>query len=225
VGFFVKENMNTNQILNKIHEKYEGSVDYPELGSDDYELRLALCNQRIEQWQDENTNWRELYANSQDAEDGDLVTASEIILYDCPSNFLRISSFIKINDVVYEYIDQDEVLEEQTYPTGKRYFYLTGGYGSYVINLSHDPEGEYPILYMYYKEATQLVDAEDIPEMSRTAFIIHGVLADLYEQDNRNDMVEYYNNKADEVMEQMVIQNEMSPQGQNFEVEGYGFGT
>ncbi len=215
--------MTTTQILNKIHEKYEGSTDYPTEG-DDFDVRLALVNQRIEDWQDENVNWRELYANSQAAVTGDITTVSGTLDYDCPDTFLKISSFIKINDIEYEYMDQDKVLEDQTYPSGKRYFYITGGYGSYVINLSHDPEGAYPIYYMYYKEATLMTTGANIPEMSRPKYIINGVLADLYEQDNRNDMVELYTNKADEAMEQMIIANEMNPQGQNFETEGFGFG-
>ena len=215
--------MTLTNLLYKINEKYEGSTDYPTEG-DDYEVRLALVNQKIEDWQDESTNWRELYTNSQDAADGDLTTVSGTLAYACPTNFIKISSYIKINDVVYEYIDQDKVLQEQTYPSGKTYFYITGGFGSYVINLSDDPEGAYPIYYMYYREATLMVSGTNVPEMSRPKFIINGVLADLYEQDNRNDMVQLYTNKADESMSQMIIQNEMSPQGHSFEVEGYGFG-
>lgn len=216
--------MTTTQILQRIHEKYEGSVDYPVADTDDYDVRLALANQRIESWQDELTNWKELFTNVQDASDGDKTTVDNTTEYDCPTNFLRISSYVKINDIYYEMLDQDKVLETQRTDPSKRYFYLTGSPGSYKINLSHDPDGAYPIYYSYYKSATLLTTGSSVPEMSRPQFIINGVLADLYEQDNRNDMVELYTNKADESMEQMVIQNELSTTGQYIQSDMAGFG-
>lgn len=192
-------------IQQKIHLKYEGSTDYPESGSEDYLVRLGLINDKIHDWEDEGTEWKELYKTLQTASDGDKTTVDGTLDYDCPTNFIRPSSVVYINSLKYIYLPSEKVLETQQTDPSKRFFYITGKPGTYKINLSHDPDGAYPIYYSYRGSATELASAADVPEMSRPMYIVNGVLADLYEQDNRNDMVQLYSNRADENMEQMIL--------------------
>lgn len=207
--------MTLDEILKKIHIKYEGDTSYPTVGEEDYEIRLEKVNQAIDEWAYlDDTYWTELFTNLSDAVDGDKTATTSQTQYDAPSDFRFISSFLTItdssgNNYFYTYIRPDKVLSVQENDPSGKYFYITGKPSAYKINILNPIDGT--INYSYYKTPTHLSQPTDVPEMSNPLFIVYSVVADLYELDNRNDMVNKYMQLAKQALDLMVVQNETKP--------------
>lgn len=223
--------MTLDDILTKIHIIYEGDTTYPSSGEEDYEVRLQMINDAIDEWAYlENTYWKELFTNLSDAATGDKTATASDNEYDAPSDFRFISSFLYITDTnnikhYYKYIKQDEVINYQAeYPSGKA-FYITGKPTAYKINILNPVAGT--INYSYYKTPSHLSSSTDVPEMSNPLFIVYSVVAKLYELDNRNDLVSKYIQMANNALNQMIIENETAPflhSTSNTELFDYNFG-
>ena len=220
------------QLQQIIHRLYDGSTSYPSSGDEDWTLRLGFMNDAIDAWAFENNNikWRELYVNLSDASDGDKTTTDGTSQYSCPSDFISISSFLKITDssgnkVWYPYIDNDEVMNTLRNDTQKKFFYITGNSSSgYKININPTPdETGSTISYSYYKKPTHLSDDSDKPEMSRPYFIVYYTLARLYELDQRENMVIFYETKAKSILDEMIIANEVPPFLNEFSLEDWDY--
>jgi hypothetical protein len=225
--------MTLSEILKKIHLLYEGDIDYPAEGSEDYELRKGLVNAAIDVWEQENVRWRELFTNLSDASDGDKIANTSTTIYSVPSDYRFISSFLYIQDTngnktYYVYKRPDDVIKLNKIDSSFKFFYETGGGSSKKINIVNPVDGT--IHYSYYKKAKKLSNANDVPEMLNPDFIVYWVLAQLYEQDLRNDKVAQYQALAKQALDYMIIENETKPFNQSYNLaeldyeDGFVFG-
>ncbi len=212
------------EILQTIHRMYEGDVDYPESG-EDYNLRVGFVNDAINQWAlVENVKWRELFKEKTGTTDGTAIIT-------CPSDFSSMGSFLKIDGNYYEMIKpQDLMTYQANYPSDK-WFYISGGAGNYQLNVNPTPDSGLSYSYFYYKTPTTLSSSADKAEMSKPMYIVYFVLAKLYELDNRNDMVQLYEQKAFDVLSEMLVENESLPpdhpsniNDKDYKLGGWGFG-
>jgi hypothetical protein len=211
--------MTLSEILKKIHLLYEGDIDYPAEGSEDYELRKGLVNAAIDVWEQENVRWRELFKNLSDATDGDKTATSSTTTYSVPSDYRFISSFLYIQDAdgnktYYVYKRPDDVIKIDKINGSFKFFYETGGGSSKKINIVNPVNGS--IHYSYYKKAKKLSNPNDVAEMLNPDFIVYWVLAQLYEQDLRNDKVAQYQALAKQALDYMIIENETKPFNQSY---------
>ena len=197
-----------------IHRKYVGNVSYPSSGSTDYTLRTGFVNDAIREWAyEQNVLWKELYTNLSAAADGDKTATTSTTAYSAPSDFISISSFITITDsdgnkTYYFEKHPRDVKKVQMINSATKFFYVTGDAGSgHTINIVNPVAGT--ISYSYYKKATELSASTDKPEMSRPYYIVYSAMAQLYELDNRNDLVGKYLQLAKSVMDAMIIDNEV----------------
>ena len=202
-----------DQLQQIIHRKYEGNTSYPSSGEEDYTVRTGLINDAINEWAyQENIHWRELYTTLADASDGDTTADTSTTAYDAPSDFVFMGSFLTITDSTgakTHYFEKhpDDVKKYQAIDSSMKFFYITGNASSgHKINIVNPIAGT--ISYTYYKQATELSDTSDKAEMRDPYFIVYSVLAQLYELDNRNDLVSKYNQLAQNSMNAMIIENE-----------------
>lgn len=196
-----------DDILQAAHQTYEGNIEYPEAGSDDYSLRTGFVSQAIKIWaHNQNVTWKELYASaSQTTTSGQAYIAT-------PSDFMEIASYVLVDGVAYNYAKPQDVIDIQTNNRDTHYFWITGSPGSYRINFSVTPtENGLSISYTYLKKPTTSLTGSTVLPMSKPDFALYYLLARLYELDTRNDMVTYYERKAKDVMDEMIIENEVPP--------------
>lgn len=207
-------------ILQRIHQLYEGSTDYPASDSDDYALRLGLINQGESVWESEEVDWRELYAIASTTTDG----TSQI---DAESDFIQPQGQLKITtaegDVYYPYRRTRDAQLLVANNSSDKFYYITGTPGAYKININPTPEAGLTATYPYKKTVTHVSNSSDIPDMSRPLYLVYYTLAKLYELDGRNDMLSSYNNQAYDVMANMKIINEEMPPGHSDQLEDTDF--
>ena len=212
-----------DQLQQKIHRIYQGDTDYPSSTEEDYTLRTGLINDAINDWAyNQGIYWKELFVDLADASDGDKTAVSSTEEYDPPSDFVFISSWIKITKTdgtsyYYTYAKPDEVMKIQKIDSSKRIFWITGSNTNKKIHILNPVDGT--ISYSYYKQTTELSSTTDKIEMSKPYFAIYSTVASLYELDNRNDMVSKYSQLAKNLMDEMIIENETKPYNNSFILE------
>jgi hypothetical protein len=203
--------MTLDKILKTIHRLYENNTDYPVSGSDDYDLRLGLVNDAILEWAEtENVKWKQLYKTATGTISGTTISA--------PADFVSISSLLKISSNYYVYKKVDEAMNILRTNPSKKMFWITGSYGSYIINVNPTPTIGDTYTFYYYKSPTSLVNATDIPEMSKPMFIVYWVLARLYEADGDNNKMSFYEQKAADRLADMMLENEAPPFNNEFSI-------
>ena len=196
--------MTLEEILKKIHRMYENNTDYPSSGDEDYTLRLGLVNDAIQEWADtENVKWATLFKTETGTTSGSTIS--------CPSNLVSVSSLLKIGNNYYIWKKVDEAMVLIKNNPSAKIFWITGSPGNYVININPIPtEGE-TYTYYYYKTPNSLSSASDIPEMTKPMFIVYWVLARLYEADGDNNKLSFYEQKAVDKLNEMIVENEAPP--------------
>lgn len=205
-----------DQLQQSIHKTYDGNVDYYESDDDQYVMRTGFIHDAIEVWEnEEGVDWKELFANLSDAADGDKTTIADTTEYDAPSDFIRVSSYVKVSnagsDIYYTYTSNNSVMSRQQHGD-TNYFYVTGNQSTgHKINLSSAPEAGSTISYSYYKTASKPTSTTAKIEMSKPFFVVFYTLARLYELDSRMNLVSYYDQKASSLMGEMYIANEAHP--------------
>lgn len=211
------------QLQNIVHRIYEGNTSYPTEGSEDWDLRLGYMNDAISLWANEKgINWRQLFINLSDASTGDKTTVSTQTSYDLPDDFMWISSLVNVGGTYLQEIKHDEVMNALRNNSNSPFFYITGdSSGGNVLNINPAPTAGLTIDYSYYKEPTLLAAAANKPEMTKPYFIVYMTLARLYEQDLRNDLVTFYEDKAKNIMDEMVIENEIAPFNTSYALKDY----
>ena len=212
--------MTLDQILQSIHRIYESNTGYPSNGEEDYALRTGYVNDAIRIWgETEEVNWNSLYTDLASAGDGDSTTTASDSTYNTPTNFIKFSSLVKIGGVYYTYRKLDEVQVEVKNNSNSRIYYLTGSPGSYVLNINPTPdETGLTIEYNYYKTPTLMSDGTDVPDMTKPMYCVYYTLSRLYEADSRNDLMQFYDQKAQDVYQQMLIANEVPPFNHPYEI-------
>jgi len=204
-----------NQLQDKIHKIYQGDSSTPTAGSEDYIIRTNYINDAIHDWAyHQGVYWRQLFTTLSSSSTGDKTASSSTTTYNAPTDLVAFSSWLKITDnngvsYYYYYKKNDDVMKAVRINPAEKFFYLTGKPGSYVININSPVNGT--INYPYYKRATELSSSSDVIEMSKPYFAIYKAVAQLYELDNRNDMVLKYTQLAKNIMDEMIIENETAP--------------
>lgn len=219
--------MTLDQILQSVHRIYESNTDYPSSGEEDYTLRTGYVNDAIRIWgETEEVEWNTLYTDLATAADGDKTTTVSDTTYDMPTNFIKISSLVKIDGTYYTYRRPDEVMVEVKNNSSSKFYYITGSPGSYVLNVNPAPTSTgLTIAYNYYKTPTIVSATTDVPEMSKPMYCVYYCLSRLYEADSRNDLMQFYDEKAQDVYQQMVIANEVPPFNHPYELYDLDYTT
>lgn len=193
--------MTVDEILKSIHRKYEGDVNYPTSG-EDFDLRMGLINDAILEWEStENTRWKELITKKTGTTDG----SNEIA---CPTDFVDIISQLKIGGSVYGFIQPDEARRLLMAGSKGKFFFISGSPSAYKINVNPTPEANLLYEYYYYRRAPMVSSVNDEVVVPKPLFIIYSVLARLYELDNQLTTASLYEQKAINVLNDMIANNE-----------------
>jgi hypothetical protein len=206
--------MNVTTIQQRVHQIYEGSSDYPNSTEEDYIVRLGIANIGVDQWASEN-DWEEI----KETETGTLTALQNYV--DKPTDFLRCvkDQPLLINNTPYQYVSKSKAVRILLNNPAVRVFWLEGT----KIYFNFTPDGTESYELLYVRNPHYLTTGTDVPEMSDGLFLVYTILSMLYEQDNRNDLMQYYQNKASEVMGMMherFEQDQLVDDGENS--EGFG---
>jgi hypothetical protein len=201
--------MTLQTLQDNIAVQYTNSTDTPVFNDDDWNLRTALINSAISYWESqENVEWNQLWTNG--GTTPTTVTASTTS-YALPTSFRKCGDYVRIilpsgSKATIELIDPKDRDTYINTPTNKAY--ITGKPGAYVLNTLWTPAtgdaytgGTWDI--DYYKYATSLSAASDIPDMSNPMFIVHYVVAKLFQTQSPTNYT-IHNNLAIDALENMM---------------------
>lgn len=207
-----------NEIQKHIYRIYDGGdVSYPDSTSDDYLLRTGIINTALYEWsQAQGTKWRELFTDLADSLTGDKTTTANDTVYDAPTDLVFITSQVKITSsdgsLYYSYKDINDVQSAIQNNSTERFFYITGKPGAYKIHINPAPTSTGSTIdYEYFKRVTELSSTSDVAECPNPLYLVYFTVARLYENDNRNDLAQAYEQRAVNIMNQMIIDNYTYP--------------
>lgn len=194
-----------------IHTLYETDATPPTEGDDDYTIRRNLINIMVNRWENNTgTLWNELWTQT---------TTTPIVsgdsTYAAPSNFRFPGGYIKIYNgtTLYKTYRVIKPEEAQAFTDSSEYAYFTGSpNGGYTLNLNPVPGDDmngFTIKYDYYKRATKLDATTVTSEMNDPYYLVWGVVAELHKSDNNIALYQAALSEAEERLKQMVIQNQM----------------
>lgn len=200
-----------------IHLLYEGDTDYPDSPQDDdYQLRLALINMIISEWENTpNVTWRELLETNQDQK----IEAGKLV-YSLPDNFrkLYISPDDSYSGIYLGNMNIKEIPIEEKFKAekaGKPCFYLSGNNATgFKINLIAIDIEKYQltdkyIKYIYVKKASLMTEPDDVLECSDGNFIVRRAVGELYAQDSDPNASQHHE-LANKLLSQMIIANSVA---------------
>jgi hypothetical protein len=213
-------------LMKKIYKRFEKSSDDPDNTSEDYIVRLEYVNAEIEKWENEiGIEWKELFGTlSQTLVNGVYNNNTGVGTLE---NFKRPAGFLRIGEDKYEYVRPEQVEKEQRENPNKKIYTVTGSKGTYSINVYPAVSGAFTLDYRKlattYSTGTETTEIE----MSDPSFIIHGVLSQLYQDDNNNSQAGVEMQISNEKMSAMKTANEVVPWYNNNEVpsDNISFGT
>lgn len=175
---------------------------------DEYLTARGLANIAINRWQKyENTTWRDLIVTLTDSDvslGGDKVTVDGVHSYNCPSDFTRPMSFVRINGEIFDVIAIERVAELKN--SGQNFVYFKGNKkDGYKMNINPNVTvtGGLVIEYEYYKSPTQLTTSSSETEMSDPYFIVYFIAAQMGDDGINTD----YYQMAEARLEQMRSEN------------------
>lgn len=226
--------MTLEQAVQIVWRKYDRSIDYPTSGEEDFTLITGYLNDSIQAWGDkaheDNIRWRELFTNLSSASTGTKTTTNGTSAYAAPSDFVEISSFVKVTDtdgnsVYHTFIPNDQVMANLKVDSTEKVFWVTYNATNavYTINLSPTPTvtGN-TIEYSYYKTPATLTNTTDVIHVAKPYFCVYHALAVLYEEE-RQDLAQLYSDKAVSLMNAMIIDNEMAPYNTSYKLKDIGY--
>lgn len=193
------------EVLNQIHIKYEFNVEFFDAASEDQQVRLALANDKINMWENEDgILWRELYTTVSDTLD----TNSQFALTD----FILPANKLEIGSIYYDYLSPELVQEQQIYASSKNIYTVTGGDQDKSITVYPDASGE-DFSLRYYKKALQYTDqtATEPLEMADPYFVIYAVVSELYLDDGDTEKAGVAMQIATQKLEGMKSKNGSVP--------------
>lgn len=223
--------MTLDDAVKVVYRRWEQSISYPTSGTEEYTIITGALNDAIEAWggraKEESTQWKELFVNLSDASSGTKTTTVSDTTYSAPTDFVEISSWVKITDstgsLYYEYVEPNDVMRRLKENSGDRFFWITGKEGSRVININPAPSATGDTIeYSYYKLPSTLSSTTDTFEMSRPYFAIYFALASLNESE-RPDLALTYSSRAKSIMDEMIIANEIPPFGHPTKMRDFDF--
>lgn len=193
-------------IINAIYALYETDTTNWSETDEEYLAARQYCNLAINRWEHyDNTEWKELWVKLSSASDGDKITDGTNS-YDCPSNFVRPSSWVRIGTTVYEVIPQEKIA--RMVDSKDNYCYFTGNpKDGYDLNFNANltiSTGD-TIYYEYYKTASKFTTTTSTTEMVDPYFIVYFALARFIKNDGDDNLEELQ--EADAKLEQMRVMN------------------
>ena len=200
--------MTEQEIINSVYYLVEIDSEPWTSSDDEYLTARGLCNIAINRWDKyENTVWNDLIVNLTDSDVsllGDKVTVAETYSYDCPTDFVRPVSFVRIGGELY---DVKKVTEIQSLKDSQaKWVYFRGNIkDGYKINLNPNltvVAGEV-IEYEYYKKTSSFSETSSESEMSDPYFIVYFVAAHMGDEGINTD----YYQMAEARLEQMSTVN------------------
>jgi hypothetical protein len=201
--------MTENELIDQIYSLYEGDVDMWDTDSDEYLLARNFLNAGVNRWRYyEQTDWKELFVNLADAADGDKTTVASTFDYDCPSDFVKPTSYVKIGTNVFKTYTSARATTLIADENTDAWCYFSGnpkdGYDLHV-NPNFELDADLTISYSYYKTPTEFSSTTDVPEMSDPYFLVYYALYRLYKNDSEAFNDEFTN--AEARLEQMRVNN------------------
>lgn len=200
--------MTETEIINAIY--YLVEIDSEPWGAtdDEYLTARGLCNIAINRWNKyENTTWSELFTNLTDSNVlllGDKVTVANTYKYDCPTDFERPCSFVRIGGTMYDVVPPQRIAELKG--STQNWVYFTGNSkDGHDMNINPNltvNAGEV-IEYEYYKSPTTFTTTTSETEMSDPYFIVYFVAAHMGDEGINTD----YFQMAEARLEQMKTVN------------------
>lgn len=200
--------MTETEIITAIYYLIEVDSEPWGTGDDEYLTARGLANIAINRWAKyENTVWDELFVTLTDSDvslGGDKVTVANTYSYNCPSNFIRPSSFVRIDGEFYD-VKKPQQIGELKDSCGK-WVYFTGnpktGYDLH-INPNLTVEAGKVIEYEYFCSETKFTTPTSVTEMSDPYFIVYFVAAHMGEDGINGDFYQM----AEARLEQMRTVN------------------
>lgn len=201
-----------NEIIDIVYSLYETDDTGWDTASSEYLSARIICNAAIKKWEMfDNTVWRELWTTLDDAADGDKTITAGTYDYDCPTNFAKPSSWVRLTDsndstTIYKVVSPEEL---SRYTDSKDSFcYFTGnpkdGYDLHFNPNLTLTTGD-TIHYEYYKVATLFTASNSTTEVPDPYYLVYYTLARLLKNDGEDYSEEA--NQWRELLENMRVTN------------------
>lgn len=209
--------MTIDEVMKAIHVKYEHNTDYYDSSHEDYKTRLALVNEKINMWEnEEGILWRELFTTVTDRfDDNGTYEISDILM---PANK------ILCNGVYYEYLSPELIQEQEKYDLGKNVFTITQEDGVKSLNVRPALANEQFTFNYYRKATTYSTGSETEPlDMADPYFVVHSVAAELFLDDMDTEKAGVAVQIATQKLEGMKAKNAAVPVFVDTKQEDYTF--
>ena len=214
--------MTISEAQNRIQALLEGDTDAPEEGSEDWDTRLALINDAIEEWGSQaDVKWQELYSVDTSKTGNGVLTS-----FDLPDDFDHSVGNIAL-------LDNGNYTQIDTIPSSEAHLFLgnVSDQRAYIqgnqLVFTIAPGDGVTINIPYYRKPTELTDADDVIPMSKPRFVVYWTTAYIGQQSDDYARFNADMAKADDLMQQMKVDNESRGVGQaNAVRDNYpGWGT
>jgi len=187
-----------NEIIDIIYALYETDDEGWDTTSSEYVSARAFCNAAIREWERyNNTTWRELFTALQDSTQSSptlaKTTTAGTYTYTCPTNFLRMSSWVRTQDgtegtpIYWEVVSPEKI--SRYHESDQNFCWVTGSLKD-GFTLHFNPEKTlttgHTIHYEYYKQATLFTATTSTTEVSDPYFIVYYSLARILKNDGED---------------------------------------
>lgn len=206
--------MNEENIITAVYYLVEIDSEPWSESDDEYLTARGLANIGINRWEKyENTTWDELIVNLTDSDvslGGDKVTVASTYAYDCPSNFVRPVSFVRIDGELYD-VKKPQQLGELN-ESSQKFVYFTGNpKDGYKLNINKNltVDADKTIEYEYYKTASTFTETTSKTEMSDPYFLVYFIASHMGDEGINTDHYQM----AEARLEQMRAVNTSSLYG------------
>lgn len=181
------------EILNIVYSLYETDDENWDTTSSEYLSARVFANDAINKWRGyKNTEWKTLWTNLDDAADGDKTTTAGDYSYDCPTNFLKPSSWVRTEDsgggfTLWKVISPHKIANLDT---NEEYFCYFTGSEKTGFDLHFNPNKDLTtgdtIHYEYYKTPTKFTATTSTTEVPDPYFIVYYVVYRLLKNDGED---------------------------------------
>lgn len=213
--------------IEQVYLLSQGNTDYPTSGDDDYALILAILNNAINIWENqEGIEWAELF----DTETGTIATGDGT--HNLNSNFKRPAGQLRIGDSIYNFNHPSEHHLTEKTDSAYKHYTVTGIQGTKVLNVYPTPNSDLNGLTFYlpkYRYATTYSTGAESThiDMSDPYFAIHFAISQYMLEDNP-DLAAVHQQIANQKLMAMRISESAKPIGSvenNDDLTYAGFGT
>lgn len=209
--------MTGQEFQDELHSLYQGDIDTPTSGDDEWQDRFRKLKTAIREWAGEKgIVWGELWKLLSDAADGGKTVLTATLAYDCPTDFDFPGAWVKTGSAAGGWAYWDVVSPERAQSFGNasmQCVFFTGNQSDGMqVNFMKQPTVGDTIEYPYYKKA-DVPDADDdgtfVIEMSDPMFAIYFVLSQMHEIDGEGDRAVKAIRQAQAKMDGMRTRNVM----------------